>query len=193
MIGPALDLVPAAGGAYRHPSQSGSFVRFARTRAGRDVMIAPFLYAEAAPESVARWKLRALVAALLLLQLAPLGAAGALLGAAVRRRRTRALGLWMWPALAGLTLQAIPRLLNAAAMDQVLGEANVFTVGLWLSTIAFAICAIAGAYTTFRWWIRPDRPPLIHRVLPTACAIAAVGLGLWLEVHGIIGLRIWAW
>jgi hypothetical protein len=44
-----------------------------------------------------------------------------------------------------------------------------------------------------RWSIRPDRPSLASRLVPTAAALAALALAVWLGAHGIIGLRTWAW
>jgi len=193
LIGPAFDLVPAAGGAYRQPFESGSSMRFARAPDGTEAMVAVFAYAEAAPAWPARLKVAALWIAMTLLSLAPFAAAAALVLAAVRRRRPRALGLWLYPAIASLALDAFLRLFNTTAIEQRLGEPCLLTFAIWASTVVFAIAATLGAFAVVRWSVRPDRPPLLHRLFPIACAVAAAGVGLWLDLHGIIGLRTWAW
>jgi hypothetical protein len=83
--------------------------------------------------------------------------------------------------------------LIAAANDQVLGEANAKTIGFFACTIVYAVAATAGLFCAMRAWFGAHRPPLLERLIPTACALAAFGIGIWLEEGGVIGLRTWAW
>ena len=69
----------------------------------------------------------------------------------------------------------------------------MITVALWATTLAFATSALAGAVAVVRWSFRRDRPSLPSRLVPTAAALAALALAVWLGAHGIIGLRTWAW
>jgi CubicO group peptidase (beta-lactamase class C family) len=190
LLGRSADLVPTADGGYRLPGESGSSVVFARGRTGQPMMIAGLMYAESGSWWLARVRLKALGLALLLLQLAPL-MAGIEIVLAARRRREIALVLW--PALAGVCLGAVPRLMFAAAMRDELGECNAWTIAVFVVTLAFAASAVAGLVTSFRSLLRRDRPPVISWLVPAATSLAASALALWFLANGIIGLRTWAW
>ena len=75
----------------------------------------------------------------------------------------------------------------------VLGTVHPLTIGISATTLVFAISALAGAVAAVRWSIRPNRPSLASRLVPTAAALAALALAVWLGANGIIGLRTWAW
>jgi CubicO group peptidase (beta-lactamase class C family) len=194
LLGDSFHLVPAKDGGYRLPWESGSSFRFAQDRDGEPVMIGHLSYAEAGSRWLARLRITACAAAMLLLQLAPLWAAGVLAVAALRRRRRPvALGLALWPAVAGLSVLALPQLLAAAAMRDVLGVVHPLTVALCATTLVFAIASCGGLAAAIRWSVRRDRPSRLHRLVPTLCALAAFGMMLWLAANHIIGLRTWAW
>jgi hypothetical protein len=136
----------------------------------------------------------AVLGAIALLGFAPKWAAIVVLFALVRRRRLIAVDLLVWPVLAGLSLTtALPWLLVQAGQRNVLGTVHPLTIGIWATTLVFAISAVAGAVAAVRWSLRPDRPSLVSRLVPTAVAFAALGFALWLGANGIIGLRTWAW
>jgi CubicO group peptidase (beta-lactamase class C family) len=194
LLGLGADVVPAGDGGYRLPGESGSSIRFTHAADGTPVMLFHGMYHEAAPYALARLRVLALLVALALLELAPKWAGVVVLLAALRRKKLVALDLLVWPAIAGLCLTAaLPPLFRAAMLRDVLGDVNVITVALWATTLAFATSALAGAVAAVRWSFRPDRPPLASRLVPTAAALAALALAVWLGAHGIIGLRTWAW
>ena len=97
------------------------------------------------------------------------------------------------PAIAGLCLSALLRLLDSAAVAQVLGEVHPYTIAICATTIVFAIAACVGVRAAVRWSVRPDRPGLLGRIVPSVTSIAAFVLTAWLGANGIIGLRTWAW
>lgn len=74
-----------------------------------------------------------------------------------------------------------------------IGIVHPLTVALCATTLVLAFASTASLVTAVRWSIRPDRPPLLGRVFPTACGIAFFALSVWLAANGVIGLRTWAW
>jgi CubicO group peptidase (beta-lactamase class C family) len=186
------DLVPTDDGGYRFAIESGSSTRFSRAPDGTPIMLHGPAYAEPASEWQARLLYRALGVGMLLLWLSQIYAIGALAVSAFNRRRVSAFGLLMWPGIAGFSVFTMPNWVAAAATDQVLGEVNALTVGVFVLSLVYAFAAIAGLYCAFRAWFA-QRTGLLERLIPTACAIAAFGIGIWLEEGGVIGLRTWAW
>ncbi|NVB82764.1 MAG: beta-lactamase family protein [Kofleriaceae bacterium] len=187
----SVDLVATADGGYRLPWESGTSVRFAHDRDGKPIMIVGLLYAEAASWWPARLRALAIVASMILLQLAPL-LLGVKLGlAAIRRGRLLAPGLTAWPAIAGLCVVALPRLFEAAGERQVFGERNALTIAICATTWLFAFAASISLWATVRWTFSRERPAFGDRLLPTMCAIAAVVIAVW--AHSWIGLRTWAY
>jgi hypothetical protein len=194
LFGPPAEVVPAGDGGYRYPFESGSSIRFTHARDGTPVMLLHGQYHEAGSYTLARLRVLAVFVAIWLLGFAPKWAAVVVLLAFVRRRRLVALDLLVWPALAGLTLTtALPWLFFEAMQRDVLGTLHPLTIGIWATTLVFAISALAGAVAAVRWSLRPDRPSLLSRLVPSAIALAALGFAVWLGINGIIGLRTWAW
>ena len=193
LVGSPTDLVATADGGFRLPHQSGTSVRFARNRDGTPIMISGSTYAEEAAWWPARARVNALALALTLLYLAPTWAVGVLILAALRRRRPIALGLLLWPAVAGLCMVGFEHVFTVAAYAQVLGVIHPLTVAIWAITLLLGVAGVAGMFEALRWSWRRDRPSLASRLVPTACAIAAFGFVVWLGAHGIIGLCTWAW
>jgi CubicO group peptidase (beta-lactamase class C family) len=191
--GPSAYLVPTADGAYRFRDEYGSSLRFTTNGDGTPVMTTGFWYAEAESWWLARLRYTALSFAMMLLELAPLWAAIVLGLGALRRRRVVPHALVVWPALAALTCTAVPRCLEAAFFHGVIGRVHALTIAICGLTILFAVASTASLVTAIRWSVRPDRPRVLVRVVPTACAIAFFGLTLWLAAHGLIGFRTWAW
>lgn len=186
-------LVPTADGGYRYPWECGSSVRFTTNLEGEPVMITSFLYAEAASSTWARLRYLALGIGMLLLKYAPLWAAGVLLLGFMQRRRVLPLSLIVWPAVAGLSCYAMPRLLDLSFNNGVIGNLNPLTVAITGTTILFAVASAASMIAVILWSRRPDRPRLAWRLMPTAFAFAFCGLSLWLATNGLIGIRTWAW
>jgi hypothetical protein len=191
--GDSFDLVPAADGGYRQHDECGSSVRFTTNRDGVPVLLMGFMYGEAAPWWLAWARHAAVSSAMLLVGIAPLWAAIVLGIGVVRRRRVPALGLVLWPAVSGLLCTAMPRVLWASFHHAVVGVVHPLTIALCAITILFAGSAAASLYCAVRWSIRPDRPRLVNRAFPTACAIAAFCIAAWFAANGLIGLRTWAW
>jgi CubicO group peptidase (beta-lactamase class C family) len=193
LLGDPIDIIATRDGGYKLRGESGTSIRFTPDRDGAPVMIAHFAYAEAAAWWPARVRATLVLVAVMLLQLAPIWAAVMLVVAILKRGRVAALELALWPAIAGLCMLGFPRLVREAALAEVLGEVTPITIAICATTILFATASIAGLAAAIRWSLRPDRPSLGWRVVPTLAAVAAVGLTLWLGANGIIGLRTWAW
>jgi CubicO group peptidase (beta-lactamase class C family) len=186
-------LVPAHDGGYRRTWESGSSMRFTTNRHGVPVMVAGFYYAEAAPRRHAQARYLASSLAFGLINFAPLWAAIALALDVLRRRRVVAPGLVLWPAVAGLSCVAMGPALEACFYHGVIGVVHPLTVGLCALTLLFGVASAAAVVSALRWSVRPDRPRLRSRIVPTACAIAAFGIALWFAANGLIGLRTWSY
>jgi hypothetical protein len=191
--GEPSELVASEPGGYRRPRESGTSVRTARDRDGQPVLIAGWAYAEARPLWEATLRLWLLGATSLLLQLAPLVGVAWLLGRAARRRGFRGAGLWLWPALAGLSLSVIPMLMREAMARDAIGRVDVTTVGICVATLVLALASAFGFASAVRAAVARPRAPWVVRAWPTITSTLAMGLTLWLGAHGIIGLRTWAW
>ena len=193
LFGEPVELVATPDGGFRFPGESGTSLRFARARDGSPAMVSSMMYAEGAAWWPARLRATALDLAMLLVRVAPLWALGVFVYAALRRRRVVAAGLLVWPALASLCLVALPWVFVEAWDAQVIGEVHPWTIAICATTLLFAFASAAGATAAWRWSRRPDRPPWLGRLVPSACALAAFGLATWFALHHIIGLRTWAW
>lgn len=192
--GGAVELVASEpGGGYRHPLESGTSVRLHRDREGRTTLTAGFAYAEPASFWAASLRFYVLGLTMLLLQLAPLFGVAWLAIRVVRRRGLAGAGLWLWPAVAGISMISIPVLLSEAAARDALGRVDTTTVGLCVATIVLASASAFGFASAVRAAVARDRVSWIVRLLPSLTSTLAVGLTLWLGAHGIIGLRTWAW
>ena len=187
------DLVPMADGAYRRPGESGSSTTFSRARDGTPVMVSSLAYGEASSWLRVRGVINVLGFGLTFWRFAPVWLAIAVAFAAMRIRRLVALDLVVCPALAYMLFASLPRLVEAAATREVLGERNVWTVGFCAVSIAFASSAAAGVIAAVRWQVRDDRPPLRSRLYPTLAALCAAGIAIWLGANGVIGLTLWTW
>jgi len=191
--GRSIELVASEPGGYRHPLESGTSVRLARDRDGTRVLTAAWAHAERGSFWAASLRLYVLGATVLLLQLAPLLAVGWLVIRAARRQDLRGAGLWLWPAVAGLAMLAIPILASEAAARDALGRVDATTVGLCIATLVLALSATFGFASAVRAAVGRERSSWLVRLWPTVTSTLAVGLVLWLGAHGIIGLRTWAW
>jgi hypothetical protein len=93
------------------------------------------------------------------------------------------------PLLAVVSLVLIPFCFNALH-GSAIGTANVFTVGIYLATILFALLALLGLVLALRVpRAEIHRGVHIHSLLVSlACCVVALFLASW----GLIGLRMWA-
>ncbi len=196
IAGQAITLVPTADG-YRQRHESGTSVRVTRDIEGRPIVSAGWAYFEAGSLAWARTRVRALQAALMLICLAPPWAVGWGLLAGLRRLRGRRpapgeAALHVWPAVAALLCLAIPALLLTVVTREAAATANPLSVALCLCTLGFAAASAAAIAEAVRAGTLRALP-LRTRLVPSAAAVGCFGVTLWLLVHGMIGVRTWAW
>jgi hypothetical protein len=187
-----VELVPAADGGYRTRWDCGSTVQFTTNREGTPILLASFLYGEAATGWVAQLRYIAFGLTLALLKFAPLWAGIVLALGALQRRRVVPSSLVLWPAVTGLSCFAMSMLMGRAFFTGVIGIVHPVTVAICALTIVFAIASVATLVTTVRWCFRPDRPSALALLMPMLCGLAFTGLTLWLTAHGWLGFRTWA-
>jgi hypothetical protein len=130
---------------------------------------------------------------MMLLHFAPMLAAGLLAFSAIERRRLLPASLVVWPAIAGLSCFAFPRFLELSFFRGVIGTVHPLTVGIFASTVLFALASTLSFGATIRWAFRPDRPSLALRILPALISVACFAITVWAAAHGFIGLRTWAY
>ncbi|HET7502976.1 MAG TPA: serine hydrolase domain-containing protein [Kofleriaceae bacterium] len=191
--GESFDLVPADDGGYRHPSECGSSVRFTTNRDGVPVLVTSYMYAEPDSLWLARARYVALRIAVFLVAVIPVLAALVLLVEAVTRRRLLPPGLVAWPTIASLSCAAFVPVLVTAFAHGVVGVVHPLTIALCALTTVFPVASFASLICAVRWSLRPDRPPCLVRLFPSACAVALAGLAAWYTANGLIGFRTWAW
>jgi CubicO group peptidase (beta-lactamase class C family) len=106
-----------------------------------------------------------------------------------RMRDVRHLAVRAVPLLAVLSLVAIPFCFNALH-GSAIGTANVFTVGIFLATSAFAVLSLLGLVLALRVPKAEIHPAVrVHSLLVSlACCVVAAFFASW----GLIGLRLWA-
>jgi CubicO group peptidase (beta-lactamase class C family) len=132
------------------------------------------------------WFLLALAAILLY---APFWAIGGLIK---KRRRPQERAMRLWPLIALLSLVLFATLVQLAGADAIqrLGHMTVYSWGICLSTVLFAVASLASAVSLWRARKREIRGfTRWHALLVTlALLIATLYLALW----GVIGIRTWA-
>ncbi|MEZ4454227.1 MAG: serine hydrolase domain-containing protein [Nannocystaceae bacterium] len=192
-----ITLVPTADGGYRHPREGGTSVRLTRDREGERILVAGMAYFEDHSQLYARARLLALQAALVLLQLAPLWGLGWALRAGIGRLRGRRLAagelaLHGGSIAAGVLFVGMVTLFNAIFVHEAFTDANPLSIGFCAVSLAFAAGSALALAEAIRAHVAGSIP-WTTRLLPSATAIAAFGMTIYLMIHGIIGLRIWAW
>jgi hypothetical protein len=193
--GTSVDLFPTADGGYRLTGQCGSSVRFTRNGDGVPIMVTSFLYAERGSYELARVRYVALELAMLLVEAVPVWAVIVLFARAIglgRRRRVPP-GMIAWPTIASLSGSTFLPLLRTAFDHAVIGVMHPFTIAIWAMSIVFPVASFASLYGAIRWSLRPDRPRVLERLLPSAFALALAGLALWFAANGLFAFRTWAW
>jgi hypothetical protein len=93
------------------------------------------------------------------------------------------------PLLAVLSLVLIPFFFNALHGNAI-GTANVFTIGIYMATILFALLSLLGLVLALRVPKAEIHPGVrIHSLIVSmACCVLAAFFASW----GLIGLRLWA-
>ena len=180
-----LELVPLGDDRFRLPGARGSHIAFRKGHDGQRSFVINRAYFAEEPRAVA-WALCAVPLASVVI----LWTGVALLPIALRRRSRRS-PRYGWQFLAGLCVIAAPRLLNAAARARVLGEFNLFTLGVCLVTVALAVASVGAAVHAVRWL----RPPghLVGKLYRVGFGLAACCLTAYLAAYGIIGIRLWSY
>jgi hypothetical protein len=93
------------------------------------------------------------------------------------------------PLFAVLSLVLIPFCFNALH-GSAIGTANVFTIGIYMATIVFALLSLLGLVLAVRVPKAEIHPGVrIHSLL---VSVACCVLGLFFASWGLIGLRLWA-
>ena len=181
----AIELVPLGRDRFRFPGTSGSHITFGRDRDGRRVFALPGGYFVEEPRSHAQ--AFAIVPTVCLWLLV----SGLVFPLAVFRRRVGPSPGFGWPLCATLSLLAIPKLFIAAADARVLGEPNLYTIGIFVLTLAFAVGSAASLVQALTWLPRPGS--LLGKLHRLAFGLAACCATAYLGAHGIIGLRLWSY
>lgn len=106
-----------------------------------------------------------------------------------KMKGVRHLSVRVVPLFAVLSLVAIPFCFNSLH-GSAIGTANVLTVGIYLSTILFALLSLLGSVLSVRVpKAEIHRGVRIHSLLVSiACCVVALFFASW----GLIGLRLWA-
>jgi CubicO group peptidase (beta-lactamase class C family) len=106
-----------------------------------------------------------------------------------RMKSVRHLAVRTVPLLAVLSLVLIPFCFNALH-GSAIGTANVFTIGIYMATILFALLSLLGLALALRVPKAEIHPGVrIHSLLVSlACCVVSVFFASW----GLIGLRLWA-
>lgn len=113
-------------------------------------------------------------------------------GLSKKRRRPAERAMRIWPVIAVLSLAAFVGIFIICGDDVIsrLGNLTVWSAGIFMATIAFAVASVASAIVV---WSRPlatvrKSVRRFSMVVTTALLIATVYFGYW----GIIGLRTWS-
>ena len=106
-----------------------------------------------------------------------------------RMKGVRHLAVRIVPLFAVLSLVLIPFCFNALH-GSAIGTANVFTIGIYIATLLFALLSLLGLVLALRVPKTEIHPAVrIHSLLVSiACCLVAVFFASW----GLIGLRLWA-
>jgi len=113
-------------------------------------------------------------------------------GLSARRRRPAERAMRIWPLLAVLSLAAFVFIFILCSGDLItrLGNLTVWSVLIFLCTIAFAVAAVASAIAAWRAPAKGVRPGV--RRYATVVSLALLVALLYFAYWGMIGLRTWA-
>jgi hypothetical protein len=109
-----------------------------------------------------------------------------------QRRRPAERSMRLWPLLAVLSLFAFAGIFVASSSDMLnrLGSLSVYSIGLFVTTLLFAIFSLAAASALWQARNQPIRRFVrwFSTFVTLALLIAAVYLAWW----GVIGIRTWS-
>lgn len=110
-------------------------------------------------------------------------------GISKKRRRPQERAIRWWPLLAVLSLVGTVALVAVSGPDVIarMGELTVWSGGVFVCTILFAIASLAGAASVWRAQEARKWVKRFSAAVALAMVIATVYLGYW----GLIGLRTW--
>jgi hypothetical protein len=183
--GEPVELIPLGGDRFRLPLASGSQIRFGRDREGRRIAVAhlQYLVEEPRARSLAYGVAPGICLAILM--------TGLVLPFGVLRRRVGPVPGFGWPVSVTAAFVAVTRLFVAALDPFVLGELNLYTLGIFAGTLVFAVGSLGSLVQALLWLPLPgSNLRKLHRLvfgLAACCATA------YLAAYGIIGLRLWSY
>jgi hypothetical protein len=198
LTGGSVPLVPTADGGFRLPHESGTSIRFARDGDGDDVLLVHGLYLERGRAWVAELRLRAVRAALQIMQYTVvlfalwllLWLARPVIGRAVPPSEVALLAP---PALASIAFFAFVIVAQSVAIDTLMTR-NPTTMALCALTIAFAMFSGVAVANAVAALAREGLGPrALVRLIAMLASSTCFAMTLWLLVHGIIGLRTWSY
>jgi len=184
---PPVELIPMGDDRFRPSWASGSFIAFGRDHEGRRTFVLATDYFVEEPRSRTLLFAYGPVICIALLGtglLIPLAAA-----LAAARRRARPSPPVGWPVSVTLSLFLAPHLFQAAIDGSVLGECNVYTIGLFVLSLVFPVGSVVTAAQSLAWLPRPGSVAgKLHRLLFAAAACCTTA---YLAAYGLIGIRMW--
>jgi hypothetical protein len=181
--GEPVELIPLGGDRFRLPGSSGGEIQFGRDHEARRVAVAHLQYLVEEPR--ARTLAYAVAPGICLAILMT----GLVLPLGVLRRRVGPVPGAGWPLCVSAACVAVPRLFAAALDPFVLGELNLYTAGIFVATLVFAVGSIGSLVQALAWLPLPGSAVRkLHRLVfgLTACCATA-----YLAAYGIIGIRLW--
>jgi CubicO group peptidase (beta-lactamase class C family) len=180
-----LELVPLGDDRFRLPGATGSHIAFRLDRDGRRIFVIDNVYFAEEPRALA-WALFVVPLASLVI----LATGIALLPIAVRRR-TRRSPRYGWQFTAGFCVVAMPHLVDASFGAGGLGVFSIYTLGICLLTLVFAIASIGSAVHAIQWLRPPGR--IVGKLYRLGFGLAACWMTAYLAAYGIIGIRLWSY
>jgi CubicO group peptidase (beta-lactamase class C family) len=179
------ELVPLGGDRFRLTAASGSHITFGRDREGRRIFVASGAYFVEEPRA------RSLAYCIAPTICIWLIATGMMFPFSLLRRRVGPTPSVVLPLCTTISLFALPQLFFAAARATVLVEIHLYTVGIFVFSLVFALGSMATMVQALQWLPRPGSiTGKLHRLLFAAAACTATA---YLTAYEIIGIRLWSY
>ena len=116
---------------------------------------------------------------------------GLVLPFGVFRRRVGPVPGFGWPMCVSAACVAVPRLFLAALDPFTLGELNLYTAGIFVGTLVFAVGSVGSLVQALLWLPVPGSVTRkLHRLVYGLAACCATA---YLAAYGIIGIRLWSY
>jgi CubicO group peptidase (beta-lactamase class C family) len=180
-----VELVPLGGDRFRLSGASAGHITFGRDREGRRIFVASGAYFLEEPRA------RSLAYCIAPSICIWLIATGMVFPFSLFRRRVGPTPSVLPPLCTTVSLFALPQLFFAGARATVLGEPNLYTVGICVLSLGFALGSMATMVQALQWLPRPGSiTGKLHRLLfaAAACTVTA-----YLTAYEIIGIRLWSY